>query len=134
MAILSACCCILSFRAVWNSHCILTQYCTLAPSRIAHHTYCTGTYCVYRYGAYCTYCIGYRTGTVRTIRTVLFSATFVHCTFCILSSLHSAILTQSQYHLCTISGRIAILTCISFSVNHIELTVLVTRAGHNLGT
>ena len=76
--------------------------------------------------SYCTY------RTVRTalyVRTVLlvlyvlFSATFVHSNFCILSSLHSSMLINSQHHSCTISGRIAILTCISFSVN-IELTVL----------
>ena len=124
MAILSACCCILSFRAVWNSHCILIQYCTLAPSRIAHRTYCTysvrtstvrtpGTVP----GTYCTYCVH-----VLFVLYVLFSATFVHSNFCILSSLHSSILIHSQYHSCTISGRIAILTCISFSVN-IESTV-----------
>ena len=122
MAILSACCCIPSFRAVWNSHCILIQYCTLAPSRIAHRTYCTYSVRTSTVrtvpGTYCTYCVH-----VLFVLYVLFSATFVHSNFCILSSLHSSILIHSQYHSCTISGRIAILTCISFSVN-IESTVV----------
>ena len=104
MAILSACCCILSFRAVWNSHCILTQYCTLAPSRIAHHTYCTGTYCVYRYGAYCTYCIDlystYQYGT----RTVLVPYV-LYVRYC------------SQQHLCTVLFAFSVPCTARFSLS-----------------
>ena len=79
MAILSACCCILSFRAVWNSHCILIQYCTLAPSRIAHRTYCT-----YSVRTRLVLYVQYRVRTVRTVYTY-----YSYCTYC------------SQQHLCT---------------------------------
>ena len=99
---------ILHSRSIKNrtSH-VLYRYVLCVPVRyvlyVLYSTYGTVLYVLY-------------------VRYCCWSATFVHSNLCILSSLHSSILVHSQYHSCTISGRIAILTCISFSVN-IEFTV-----------